>query len=94
MRQLKEEGWELRFEHEPVQHGPQDLGSHDEATGRGVDGDVARHQPHVGEDLAEITKLLVGQRFERRRVDDTLVVAEAGGDGVSAHNVTKMLCNK
>jgi hypothetical protein len=79
---------------EPVQHGPQDLCGHDEATGRGVDGDVTRHQPDVGEDLAEVAKLLVGQCFERRRVDDALVVAEAGGDGVSEHDVTKILCNK
>ncbi len=67
----------------PIQHGAQNLCCHHEAAGRGVDCDIAGHKTDVREDFPEVSKLLVGQRFERRGVDDALVVAEAGSDGIS-----------
>ena len=56
-------GWLVEQASLPVQHGPQDLGGHDDAGGVGIDGHVARHQAHVAELLGELPVLLVAQRL-------------------------------
>jgi len=58
------------------------LSGHDEATGSGIDGDVTRHQADVFELLGELAVLLVGQRLDRRRVDDALLLLQRHGDRV------------
>ena len=52
---------------------PQDLCGHDEASGGGVDLDVAGDEADVGESVPEITELLVAQGLEHR------ITVEFGG---------------
>lgn len=49
----------------PVEHAAQDFGGHDDALRAWVDGDVARHEAHVRELLAELPEFLVAQRLKR-----------------------------
>ena len=55
-----------------VQHRPEDLRGHDEAGGGGVDGHVPRHQTHVRKLLVKFPVLLVTERLDGSRVDNTL----------------------
>ena len=56
--------------------------SHDETRGRGVDGDITGHQAYVVELFEQISVLLIAQGFDRRGVDDTLLVTQGHGDSV------------
>lgn len=70
----------------PVEHGPEDLGRHDQACGIRLERHITRHQPDICELLAELPVLLVAQGLERGGVDDPLLVAERHGDGVLGDN--------
>ncbi len=65
-----------------VQHRPQNLRRHDEARRVRVDSDVAGHQANVAELLEQVAVLLVGQRLDRRRVNNALLVAQGHRDRV------------
>lgn len=69
-----------------VQHVPQDLGGHDQARGRGIDGHIARDQTDVLELVGELAELLVGQSLDGRSVDDALLGGQRLGDGVLGHH--------
>lgn len=66
----------------PVEHCPEDLRGHDEASRVRLQRDIAGHQSDIGELLAELPVLLVAQGLERGGVYDPLLVPERHGDGV------------
>lgn len=60
------------------------LGGHNEAGGRWINGHITRHQTHVVKLLVQLTVLLIGQGLDGARVNDTLIVPQRHGNCVSA----------
>ena len=69
-----------------IEHAAKNLRRHDKTRGSRVDANVASHQANVFELFVQIAILLVGQRFDRRRVDDALAFLERHGNRVSARS--------
>ena len=67
-----------------VKHVPEDFRGHHHDRGFAIDAEIACHQADVlgAELLAEITKLLIGQRLQRRGVEHLLTVGHRPVDGV------------
>ena len=69
-----------------VQHGPENLGRHDEAGRLGIDLNVASDEADIAERVLEVSKLLVGQGLDGRRVDGARHVLLRQRDRVLGHD--------
>ena len=70
-----------------IEHVAEDLGGHHHDRGIAIHTQITRHQPDVllAVGLTEITQLLVGQRLQRRCVEDLLVVRQGAVNRVFPH---------
>mmetsp|Transcript_12122 Transcript_12122/g.35429 ORF Transcript_12122/g.35429 Transcript_12122/m.35429 type:complete len:237 (+) Transcript_12122:1893-2603(+) len=66
----------------PIQHAPQNLGRHDQTRRIRVNRNVPRHQPDVLKLLAQISKFLIRQRLNRRRVHHPLTIPQGFRNGI------------
>lgn len=72
----------------PEQHVPLYFSSHDDAQCVRVDGHITCHQAYLvfAEDEAEFAQFLVGQGFDRRGLNDPLVVFESKCYSLDCHS--------
>ena len=65
-----------------IQHTSKNLRRHDKCGGIRVNRNISRHESNITKLFLQVSKFLIRQGFDRRRVDNPLSLLEALGHGV------------